>query len=99
MRNRLLLYAVVCLVCFGIAGCGGSDNASGTAHVLNGPSPGSRYRTTGNVPRAPHSRSPKNWQISPDKVRMTIESIQFQGDSNSSTVTLSGCQVTYDRSK
>lgn len=82
-----------------LAGCGKSDSggsASGTLTVLNGASPHAR---DAGAP-FPGSRAGANWQLSPNKIILTLNSISFLDAAGSNnTANLTNCTVTYDRTQ
>ena len=104
-RARALMIAVSTLAA---TACGHSSPgaAHGTARVLNGATPGSLAAAINPPARSnAATASDGTWAISPNKLRLTLESIDFQsafqgsGDGGGAVerATLSGCKVTYDR--
>lgn len=79
-------------------GCGGGG-VTGTASLLNGPTPATREKAAYRPEIRP---SDGNWNISPDKMKVTLQQVSFytQGTSgDGKTAELSNCIIEYDRSK
>jgi len=78
------------------AGIDAAAGAHGTARLLNGATPPTAALWS--LPR-PGAAAAGNWQLSPDQLRLTAQSLELLGESGPVTVTLADCQVTYDRSQ
>jgi len=96
MRTAVLAMAILAAACGSSVG----GKITATARMLNGATPAA----TG--PLAPPrsalvaAGSDGAWQVSPDKLRLTLDSLYFQSQGQGQeTVQLTGCQVTYDRSQ